>query len=196
MWYSGLSCSRFVPHIIIIHRSIIFFSFSIYIEVIQNRGHHKASDWWAFGVLIYEMLAGKNLYLTKKIDTSEQSLLYLGYPPFYDSDQYVAYQKIISGKIIFPRHFDHAAKQILRRLLNTDQAQRIGSAKNGGDEIKREQWFVAVSWNDVIQQKVEPPIKPAVTSPGDATNFDTYDECDMRQIPQAARYEVQLFKDF
>jgi len=29
-----------------------------FLEVIQNRGHHKASDWWAFGILIYEMLAG------------------------------------------------------------------------------------------------------------------------------------------
>lgn len=34
--------------------------FSVFFaEVIQNRGHHKASDWWAFGVLIYEMHAGK-----------------------------------------------------------------------------------------------------------------------------------------
>ncbi|UJR23274.1 hypothetical protein I4U23_026291 [Adineta vaga] len=145
-------------------------------EVIQNRGHHKASDWWAFGILIYEMLAG--------------------YPPFYDSDQFAAYQKILSGKIVFPRHFDYAAKQLLRKLLNTDQSQRIGSAKNGGDEIKREQWFVGISWNDVYDRKVEPPIKPVVTSPGDATNFDSYDECDMKQLPAAARYEVQLFKDF
>ncbi|CAF1676213.1 unnamed protein product, partial [Adineta ricciae] len=66
-------------------------------EVIQNRGHHKASDWWAFGILIFEMLAG--------------------YPPFYDNDQFVTYQKILSGKITFPRHFDHAAKQLLRKLL-------------------------------------------------------------------------------
>jgi len=33
-------------------------TFFDYTEVIQNRGHHKASDWWALGILIYEMLAG------------------------------------------------------------------------------------------------------------------------------------------
>lgn len=145
-------------------------------EVIQNRGHHKASDWWALGVLIYEMLAG--------------------YPPFYDTDQFVTYQKILSGKIEFPRHFDYAAKQVLRRLLNIDQSLRIGSAKNGGDEIKREQWFVGVSWSDMYDRKIEPPIKPTVASAGDTTNFDSYDECDIRQTPQAAKFEVQLFKDF
>jgi serine/threonine protein kinase len=36
----------------------IFRLISFSAEVIQNRGHHKASDWWAVGILIYEMLAG------------------------------------------------------------------------------------------------------------------------------------------
>lgn len=160
-------------------------------EVIQNRGHHKASDWWAFGVLIYEMLAGKK----KNIDMSDH-VLPLGYPPFYNNDQFIAYQKILSGKIDFPRHFDYAAKQLLRKLLHTDQAQRIGSAKDGGNEIKREPWFVGVSWSDVYQRKTKAPIKPTVKSEGDTTNFDSYDEFDIKLTPQATNYEVQLFRDF
>lgn len=39
-------------------------------EIILNKGHGKAVDWWAMGVLIYEMLAG--------------------YPPFYDDDPMVS----------------------------------------------------------------------------------------------------------
>lgn len=120
----------------------------------------------------------------------------LGYPPFYDNDQFVTYQKILSGKIEFPRNFDYAAKQVLRKLLHIDQAQRLGSARDGGEEIKREPWFVAVSWTDMYFRKVEPPIKPTVTSPGDSGNFDPYEEVDPKQTPQAAKYEVQLFKDF
>jgi len=27
-------------------------------EIIQGRGHGKAVDWWALGILIFEMLAG------------------------------------------------------------------------------------------------------------------------------------------
>jgi serine/threonine protein kinase len=141
------------------------------------------------------MLAGN-----KKFSLKKKKIFFffvsLGYPPFYNSDQFLAYQKILSGKIEFPRHFDYAAKQLLRKLLHTDQAQRIGSAKDGGEEIKREQWFVGVSWTDVYHRKVKPPVKPTVKSPGDTQNFDVYDEFDMKFIPQASKYEVQLFHDF
>lgn len=27
-------------------------------EVIQSKGHGKGVDWWALGILVYEMLAG------------------------------------------------------------------------------------------------------------------------------------------
>ena len=47
-------------------------------EIIQSKGHGKAVDWWALGVLTYEMLAG--------------------YPPFYDETQFQIYQKILLGE--------------------------------------------------------------------------------------------------
>ena len=55
-------------------------------EMILNKGHGKPVDWWTFGVLLYEMIAG--------ID------------PFSDDDPMNIYQKILSGKIYFPKDFD------------------------------------------------------------------------------------------
>ena len=54
-------------------------------EVLLNKGHGKPVDWWTMGILTYEMLAG--------ID------------PFNDDDPMAIYQKILKGKIKFPRDF-------------------------------------------------------------------------------------------
>jgi serine/threonine protein kinase len=55
-------------------------------EIILNKGHGKPVDWWTLGILIYEMLVG--------ID------------PFNDDDPMMIYQKIIKGKIKFPKSID------------------------------------------------------------------------------------------
>jgi len=55
-------------------------------EIIANKGHGKPVDWWALGILLYEMLVG--------ID------------PFAHEDVMVIYQNILKGKINFPKGFD------------------------------------------------------------------------------------------
>ncbi len=101
------------------------------------------------------------------------------------------------GHFCFPRHFDYAAKQLLRKLLNIDQQQRLDPTKNGGDEIKHETWFNSItSWQDVYDRWTKPSYQPTVSNLGDTTNFDVYDETDLKLTPPATKYEVQLFKDF
>ena len=85
-------------------------------EIIQSKGHNKAVDWWALGILIYEMLAG--------------------YPPFYDENHFVIYQKILSGKIEWPRHMDKEAKDLIKKLLVKDRTKRLGSMKGGAEDVK------------------------------------------------------------
>ena len=46
-------------------------------EVILSSGHNHGVDWWALGVLLFEMLAG--------------------FPPFYDNNVYEIYRKITLG---------------------------------------------------------------------------------------------------
>jgi len=51
-------------------------------EIITSSGHNSSVDWWALGVLIFEMLSG--------------------YPPFYDVNPYEVYKKIMNGYFEFP----------------------------------------------------------------------------------------------
>eukprot|EP00962_Isochrysis_galbana_P055297 scaffold27038_cov124-Isochrysis_galbana.AAC.3 len=78
-------------------------------EIILSKGHGKAVDWWALGILIYEMMAG--------------------YPPFYDEEPLGIYQKILEGKLKFPWHVDRPARELIKRLLMADLTKRIGNLK-------------------------------------------------------------------
>lgn len=55
-------------------------------EILLNKGHGKAVDWWTFGILLYEMLTG--------------------FTPFADEDPMISYQRILDAKVAFPKDFD------------------------------------------------------------------------------------------
>merc|ERR1712039_1145577 len=103
-------------------------------EIILSKGYNKAVDWWALGVLIYEMVAG--------------------YPPFFADQPIQIYEKIVSGKVRFPSHFTSDLKDLLRNLLSVDLTKRYGNLKNHVNDIKYHKWFSSVDWLAVYQKKV------------------------------------------
>nr|XP_019936972.1 PREDICTED: cAMP-dependent protein kinase catalytic subunit beta isoform X2 [Paralichthys olivaceus] len=129
-------------------------------EIILSKGYNKAVDWWALGVLIYEMAAG--------------------YPPFFADQPIQIYEKIVSGKVRFPSHFSSDLKDLLRNLLQVDLTKRFGNLKNGVNDIKNHKWFSATDWIAVYERKVEAPFLPKCRGPGDTSNFDDYEEEDIR----------------
>jgi len=149
-------------------------------EIILSKGHGKAVDWWALGILMYEMLAG--------------------YPPFYDEDPLGIYQKILEGKIKFPWHFDRHSKDLIKKLLTADLTKRLGNLKAGADDIKKHKWFMATAteeyWKDVEQKKLPPPIKPDVQSDFDTANFEKYPDSAENAGVKLDEKDNQLFADF
>ncbi|XP_055703153.1 cAMP-dependent protein kinase catalytic subunit 3 [Phlebotomus papatasi] len=145
-------------------------------EILQSKGHNKAVDWWALGVLIYEML--------------------VGYPPFYDDNPLGIYEKILSGKVEWPRQMDAVAKDLVKKLLVLDRTKRIGNMKNGSDDVKRHRWFKHLDWTDVYNRKLKPPIVPQVRFDGDTSNFDEYPEADAKKTRMPSSTERKLFDDF
>lgn len=129
-------------------------------EVILSKGYNRAVDWWALGVLIYEMAAG--------------------YPPFFADQPIQIYEKIVSGKYRFPGHFSSELKDLLRNLLQVDLTKRYGNLKNGVNDIKNHRWFTTTDWIAIFQKKVEAPFLPKCKGAGDTSNFDEYDEETLR----------------
>jgi serine/threonine protein kinase len=75
-------------------------------EIIMSCGHDKGVDWWALGVLIYEMLAG--------------------YPPFYDNNPIEIYKKITIGYYEFPPDISLVARKLITSLIEPDVSLRLG----------------------------------------------------------------------
>jgi protein kinase A len=145
-------------------------------EIIQSKGYGKAVDWYALGVLIFEMLAG--------------------YPPFYDEDHFRLYEKILAGKVKFPAHFDPAAKDLLKRLLTSDLTKRYGNLKNGPADIKRHKWFANIDWKKLVKGQIPAPYIPPFRGDGDTGNFDQYPEDHEEYGKPGADPYRDKFKDF
>ena len=100
-------------------------------EIILNKGHGKAVDWWALGVLIYEMLAG--------------------YPPFYADDRMQMYKIILAGKLVFPTSTSKESRDLISKLLTQDLSRRLGNLRGGGRDIRAHSWFSNVDWAAVVR---------------------------------------------
>lgn len=96
-------------------------------EIIQSDGHGKAADWWACGILCYEML--------------------VGYPPFFDESAYGIYEKILNGHIHWPRTMDRLSRDIIRAFLHPDRTKRLGNLIGGAQDVLDHPWFRGVDWN-------------------------------------------------
>lgn len=126
-------------------------------EVILNRGHGKAVDWWSLGILIHEMLVGQ--------------------VPFGGDSVVQVYENIIRGEIFFPFNINLSApsRDIITQLLKVDRTRRLGNMRNGAQDVQNHAWFSNINWEDVAGKRLLPPCRPHVVYDGDPSNFEEYD---------------------
>jgi serine/threonine protein kinase len=125
-------------------------------ELVLGRGHNKAVDYWAFGILIYEMIAG--------------------YSPFSDPagmDQVVICRNIVNGRVVFPRNFNADAKDIVKKLLSREVQSRLGNLKAGTDDIIQHSWFNSIDFDQYFSKQMAAPWVPQVKSATDTSAFDS-----------------------
>lgn len=122
-------------------------------EILLDKKYGRAVDWWAFGVLIYQMLL-------------QQS-------PFRGEDEDEIYDAILADEPLYPIHMPRDSVSILQKLLTREPELRLGSGPTDAQEIMSHAFFRNVNWEDVYYKRVTPPFMPTVKSRADTSNFDS-----------------------
>jgi protein kinase A len=125
-------------------------------EIINRKGHNQSVDWWALGVLIYEMLSG---------DT-----------PFRGFNAAAIYQKVLLTQPKFPSSFTDNARSLITGLLTKSKSHRLGAGRGGAEDVQGHPWFDSVHWDRVLRKQYEAPFLPTVACSGDASMFKYYPE--------------------
>ena len=127
-------------------------------EIILNKGYGLSVDWWALGVLIYEMISGVD--------------------PFEDDDVMKIYENILQRKLVFSSDFDEKSKSLIKHLLEPDLSKRYGNLKNGVDDIKQHRFFKDLNWNKLLKQEIKAEYIPEIKNDNVLSNFNVYPDSD------------------
>ena len=120
-------------------------------EILENKGYDYKCDYWSLGCLTYEMLVGNPPF---KLDKNKLDL------------------SVFNNKIFYPNSLTIEAKKFLSELLIVDPNKRLGSGKNGFQNIKNHDFFKGLNWDDLEQKKILPPFVPNILNDTDLQNFD------------------------
>ncbi|KAJ5122304.1 hypothetical protein N7526_009241 [Penicillium atrosanguineum] len=121
-------------------------------EILLDKKYGRAVDWWAFGVLIYQMLL-------------QQS-------PFRGEDEDEIYDAILADEPLYPIHMPRDSVSILQKLLTREPELRLGSGPTDAQEVMSHAFFRNINWDDIYHKRVPPPFIPSISSPTDTSNFD------------------------
>ncbi|RLN88728.1 hypothetical protein BBJ28_00024266, partial [Nothophytophthora sp. Chile5] len=102
-------------------------------EVFSGKSYSRAVDWWALGVMVFEMIDGRT--------------------PFNAKTNRLIKERIVNVDLKFSPRFTEDAKDFVAQLLTKDEADRLGCGPNGFVHIQSHPWFHGLDWDDVAHKE-------------------------------------------
>jgi serine/threonine protein kinase len=119
----------------------------------------RASDLWAVGVMIYQMLTGIS--------------------PFRGPTEFLTFEAIMGHcknlkPLQFPPSINESSRDLILNLLKSNESERIGSSEeeigdNGYRKLKAHPFFESIEWYEMLQRI--PPFIPDPTKFPDPNNM-------------------------
>merc|ERR1711957_6565 len=151
-------------------------------EIILSKGHDKGVDYWALGVLIYEMLVGRSPFYA------------------YKSDQVSLFKRIVQVKYGFPQGtVIDLAQDLIGHLIVRRQANRFGCLARGDMDVRDHPWLAPIDADKLLKRTIDAPWVPQLNSKLDASHFDSYRHVENEPPSRTSHltaHQQELFRDF
>jgi len=108
--------------------------------VIQGLGYGIQVDYWALGVLMYELFEGS--------------------APFASYDPGSVAKKILQGRVDIPCKMSTPLQDAIRALLSCDPTQRLGCLRGGVEDVMKHRFFCGFDWEGLQLRTVAAPFVP------------------------------------
>lgn len=135
-------------------------------EVIRGLNYDQSVDWWALGILAYELM--------------------FHHPPFHSDNKLKTYRKILEKSVKFPEHATETDKSFILGLLNKDPKERFGF-----DEVEKHPFFANYNFDDILNKRIKPVFVPQIEDP---TNVQYFDSVFTNEV-KADSYVAPVFGD-
>lgn len=143
-------------------------------EVLLGKGYGCAVDWWAVGVMAFELNFGRS--------------------PFLHKDTKQVFKNIVQCSYTMVDTFSSDLQDLICHLLELDLTKRYGNLKNGVEDVKQHVWFRPVHWLAVLSRKFPAEYEPPTVSLVTNVNLEKL-KCEHMEASQEDKY-AKLFTDF
>ena len=154
--------------------------------MLKREKYGEEADWWSFGCVLYEFLAGRCPYSKQNtgMERDDATLTWeLQFPshcnmPAIQSDPP---RQPPQGAPPFPED----GKDLIRKLLTRDVERRLGYGRRGTEDVKAHPFFASIDWVKLSKHQLDPPWTPrplAINAVNQSELDEKNNEYDFRKL--------------
>ena len=117
-------------------------------EIIMGKSYDYAVDWWALGVMTFELLYGTL--------------------PYNSPNKNTLYNSIINEEPVFPPEANNQSVMLIKSLLKKDPTLRATL-----EQVQSSPFFEDIDFNDLYERKIKPKYVPPLPADRTQVNFDS-----------------------